>query len=73
MGPVRLQDFKDICIAMSLTPQGIEALSNFLLDNIEKTLKTVPTGQSIVEYMYSVLASKVVTDNEIIKVRSNRY
>lgn len=71
MGPMHLQDFKDVCGAMSLTPQGIEALTNFLIDNIEKLLRTLPTGQSIVENMYSVLASKVATDNEIIKVKFN--
>lgn len=68
-GPVRLQDFKDICASMSLTPQGIESLTNFLINNIEKILKTIPTGESIVTYMYRVLASKVALDSEIIKVR----
>lgn len=68
-GPVRLQDFKDICDAMSLTPQGIESLTNFLMNNIERILRTIPTGESIVTYMYMVLASKVALDSEIVKVR----
>lgn len=70
-GPVRLQDFKDICDAMSLTPQGIEALTNFLMNNIEQILRTVPTGESIVTHMYRLLASKVALDDEILKVRLN--
>jgi len=70
-GPVRLQDYKDICAAMSLTPQGIEALTNYLINNIEKILKTIPTGDSIVMYMYWLLASKVALDSEIIKVSYN--
>lgn len=68
-GPVRLQDFKDICDAMSLTPQGIEALTNFLMNNLEKMLRQISTGESIVKYMYRVLASKVALDTEIAKVR----
>lgn len=65
---VRLQDYKDICKAMSLTPQGIEALTNFLMINMERILRYIPTGDSIVMYIYSVLASKVAIDSEIIKV-----
>lgn len=68
-GPVRLQDFKDICDSMSLTPQGIEALTNFLMNNIERILRQIPTGESIVTYMYRILASKVALDVEIAKVR----
>lgn len=67
-GPVRLQDYKDICNAMSLTPQGIEALTNFLMNNMEKILKTVLAGEDIVTHIYRVLASTVALDNEIIKV-----
>lgn len=67
-GPIRLQDFKDICDAMSLTPQGIEASTNFLMNNIERILRQIPTGESIVKYMYNVLASKVALDVEIAKV-----
>lgn len=67
-GPVRLQDFKDICDAMSLTPHGIEALTNFLINNIEQILRQIPTGESIVTYMYRILASKVALDVEIAKV-----
>ncbi|XP_060860635.1 glutamyl aminopeptidase-like [Metopolophium dirhodum] len=67
-GPVRLQDFKDICDAMSLTPQGIEALTNFLMNNIERILRQIPTGESIVTYMYRILASKVALDIEIAKL-----
>jgi len=69
-GPVRLQDFKDICDAMSLTPQGIEALTNFLMNNLERILRQIPTGESIVTYMYRILASKVALDVEIAKVRN---
>lgn len=69
-GPIRLQDFKDICDAMSLTPQGIEASTNFLMNNMERILRQIPTGESIVTYMYRVLASKVALDIEIAKVRS---
>jgi len=53
---------------MSLTPQGIEALTNFLMNNMEKILKTVLAGEDIVTHIYRVLASKVALDNEIIKV-----
>lgn len=67
-GPIRLQDFKDICDAMSLTPQGIEALTNFLMNNLERMLKQIPTGESIVTYMYRILASKVALDIEIAKL-----
>jgi len=69
-GPVRLQDFKDICDAMSLTPQGIGALTDFLINNIEQILRQIPTGESIVTYMYRILASKVALDIEIAKVSS---
>lgn len=67
---MRLQDYKDICDAMSLTPQGIEVMTNYLMINIEQILRYIPTGESIVMYMYSVLASKVALDKEIIKVYS---
>lgn len=67
-GPVRLQDYKDICDAMSSTPQGIEALTNYLMGNIEGILSTIPTGEGIVTYMYWLLATKVALDSEIIKV-----
>lgn len=65
---MRLQDYKDICDAMSLTPQGIEAMTNYLMMNMERILRYIPTGDTIVTYMYSVLASKVALDSEIIKV-----
>lgn len=65
---MRLQDYKDICDAMSLTPQGIEAMTNYLMMNMERILRYIPTGDMIVMYMYSVLASKVALDSEIIKV-----
>lgn len=68
-GPVRLQDYKDICNAMSLTPQGIEALTNFLLNNMEKILRTILSGELIVTHTYRILASKVALDSEILKVR----
>ncbi|VVC40906.1 Hypothetical protein CINCED_3A003082 [Cinara cedri] len=64
-GPVHLQDFKDICAAMSLTPEGIDASTTFLMNNIAKILKTMLSGESIVTYMYRVLASKVALDSEI--------
>lgn len=71
-GPVRLHDYMDICDAMALTPQGIEALTGFLMNNMEKILKTVLAGETIVTDVYRLLASKVALDSEIIKVRSAR-
>lgn len=68
--PVRLQDFKEICDAMSLTPEGIEALLDFLINYVRRICWTVPNGENIVKYMYSMLASKVAFDSEIRKVRS---
>lgn len=67
-GPVRLQDFKDICAAMALTPEGIDASTAFLTNNIERILKTMLPGEGIVTNMYRTLASKVALDSEIIKV-----
>lgn len=66
-----MQDFKDICAAMALTPEGIDASTTFLTDNIAKILKTMLSGESIVTYMYRTLASKVALDSEIIKVSVN--
>jgi len=39
------------------------------MNNIERILRQIPTGESIVTYMYRILASKVALDVEIAKVR----
>jgi len=67
-GPVRLQDYRDVCDAMSATPQGIDALADYLTGNLEGILRTVPTGESVVTYMYWLLATRVALDGEIVKV-----
>lgn len=39
------------------------------MNNIEHILRTVPTGESIVTYVYRILASRVALDDEILQVR----
>lgn len=66
-----MQDFKDICAAMSLTPEGIDASTTFLMNNIARILKTMLPGESVVTYMYRILASKVALDSEIKRVSAS--
>jgi len=54
--------------AIPLTPLGIDVRYEFLSINLNRILKEVKNGESIVTGIYSILASSVNDDDEIEKV-----
>lgn len=69
-GPIREQDFRDVFIAVSLTPNGLNVLIDFLVQKIEEITKNLNDGDNIAIFIYSICASKAATDTEICKVRN---
>jgi len=67
-GPFKTKDYRAIISAVSKTSLGLDVIYEFLSNNLNKTIKEVPDGESIITHMYSILASKITTDNEIEKV-----
>lgn len=67
-GPIRPQDFRVIYQTLATTPQGIVAMVEFLTDNLDRILNEVINGEQVVTSIYSILASRVVIDEEISKV-----
>lgn len=67
-GPFRPQDYKDIIIAVSSTPNGLNVLIDFLVQNINNFSRQLADGDDIAIFIYSVCASKSALDSEIIRV-----
>lgn len=74
-GPIRPQDFRVIYQTLAATPQGISALIEFLTTKLDKILDEIINGKQVATAIYSLLASRVATKNEIMKVyaRLNPY
>lgn len=65
-----LQSFKTICENVVTTPEGVKALIGFLSNKLD-TIRLTPIGDDLNKYivvMYSALAPKVATDDEITVV-----
>lgn len=65
-----LKSFKTICENVVTTPEGVKALIGFLSSKLD-TIRSTPTSDDLNKYiavMYSALAPKVTTDDDIIIV-----
>lgn len=69
--PIRPQDFKVIYQSMAASPQGISALTQFLTTKLDRITKEVINGERVATSIYSILASSVALDEEILKVHRN--
>jgi len=66
--PIRPQDFRVIYQTLATTPSGISALIEFLTNKFDRIVKEVYNGEQVVKSIYSLLASRVALDEEILKV-----
>lgn len=71
-GPIRAQDYKDVIVAVSSTPKGLDVLIDFLVQNVNNFREQLVDGDDIAIFIYSICASKSALDNEIIRVRRQR-
>uniref|UniRef100_A0A2S2NAD6 Aminopeptidase n=2 Tax=Schizaphis graminum TaxID=13262 RepID=A0A2S2NAD6_SCHGA len=69
-GPIKENDIKSVVSSISTTPLGLDVLYEFLSTNINKTLDQLSSGEEIVTYIYSTLASKITNNNEIEKIKN---
>lgn len=67
--PIRAQDYNDVFIAISSTPKGLNALIDFLIENINNISMNLNDGDKIAIFIYAICASKAALDNEILRVR----
>jgi len=67
-GPIKGKDMRSVVSAISVTPLGLDVLYEFMSTNINKTMDQLPNGEDIITFIYSTLASKMTTDDEIEKV-----
>lgn len=72
-GPIRPQDFRVIYQTLSSSPKGISALIEFLATKIDRIVKEVNNGDQVATSIYSVLASSVALDDEILQVCIRKY
>lgn len=69
-GPIRPQDFRVIYQTLAATPHGISALIEFLTTKLDRILDEIINGKQVATAIYSLLASRVATNNEINKVHA---
>ncbi|XP_026820838.1 aminopeptidase N-like [Rhopalosiphum maidis] len=69
-GPIKENDIKSVVSSISTTPLGLDVLYEFLSTNINKTLDQLSSGEEIVTYIYSILASKITNNTEIEKIKN---
>lgn len=62
--PVSAKNFKTVFENIATTPQGVRVLTDFLSHKLDAIL-ALNDGHQLATFAYSVLASKVVTDDEI--------
>lgn len=62
-----VHDFKTVFENIATTPQGVKALAEFFLHKLDAIL-ALGDGRRLASFAYSVLASKVATDDEIAVV-----
>lgn len=67
-GPIRIQDYNDVFIAVSSTPKGLNVLIDFLVQNLDNIIKKLTNGEDVAIFIYSICASKTALDTEIVKV-----
>lgn len=67
-GPIKENDINSIVSSISTTPLGLSVLYEFLSTNINKTLDNLATGEDVVTYIYSTLATKMTNDEDIENV-----
>lgn len=70
-GPIRPQDYRDVVVAVSLTPKGLDVLIDFLVQNLNNIVQRIVNGNDFAIFMYTICASKAALDNEIKRVRKN--
>jgi len=69
-GPIKENDIKSVVSSISTTPLGLDVLYEFLSTNINKTLDQLSSGEEIVTYIYSTLASKITNNSEIENIKN---
>lgn len=67
-GPIRPQDYNDVFIAISSTPNGLNVLIDFLIENLNNISSNLTDGDNIAIFIYTICASKAALDNEILRV-----
>jgi len=67
-GPIRPQDFRVIYRTLASSPKGISALIEFLTDKLHRIVNEIINGEQVAASIYSLLASRVALDEEILKV-----
>lgn len=67
-GPIRPQDFRVIYRTVPSSPIGISALTEFLTTKLDRIVKEVINGEQVATSIYSILASRVALNEEILKV-----
>lgn len=68
--PIETQDYEAFFSGLSLTPSGINALIKFLQTNLTDIVEKVKHGETMITTIYSILASKVSTEDEIAEVKT---
>lgn len=69
-GPIRPHDFVVMYQTLATTPEGIAALLEFLTNKLDRIVNNVIKGELIATSIYSSLASNVILDEEVKKVRT---
>lgn len=67
-GPIKPNNINSVVAAISKTQLGLDVLYEFLLTNLDNILNEIPNGDSIVTNIYSTLAKKITSDDQIQKV-----
>lgn len=67
-GPIRPQDFRVIYQTLALSSNGLSVMAEFLTNKLDRILKEIFNGEQVATSIYSILASKMVSDDEILKV-----
>jgi len=67
-GPVRPQDFRVVYRTLASSPEGVSALIEFLTGKLDRIVNEVINGEQVAASVYSLLASRVALDEEILKV-----
>lgn len=70
--PIRPQDYKTMFKSLTSTPIGINVTTEFLQNNINKSLSNMWEGEEMIMLMYSYLASSVATVKEINEINAIR-
>lgn len=66
--PIEKHDYNAFFVSLSSTSSGVTALTSFLRNHFTTIIDHVDNGKNMVFTIYSILSSKVSTDQEITKV-----